>query len=137
MFVAYWSQFPNNTGARGTLNRNGVYTGGNLNSRLLAEFDRKSDDGNAWTGSVREAWPGNAACSPGGAWLERWIPGWQALAELSIEAVQLALGWLGAAAPIVVWAVWGVGTLVMVGSGALLSLIVVLLREKPRAAAAA
>ena len=74
---------------------------------------------------------------PGGAWLGRWIPGWQALAELSIEAVQLALGWLGAAAPIVVWAVWGVGTLVMVGSGALLSLIVVLLREKPRAAAAA
>jgi prepilin-type N-terminal cleavage/methylation domain-containing protein len=70
MFVAYWSQFPNNAGVRGTLNRNGVYTGSNMNSRLLGEFDRKVDDGNAWTGSVREAWPGNAACAPGGAWLE-------------------------------------------------------------------
>lgn len=74
---------------------------------------------------------------PGGAWLERWIPGWQALAELSIEAVQLALGWLGAAAPIVVWAVWGVGTLLLVGGGAVLSLIIVLLRDKPKAAVAA
>ncbi len=74
---------------------------------------------------------------PGGDWLERWFPGWQALAELSIEAVQLALGWLGAAAPIVVWAVWGVGTLLLVGGGAVLSLIVVLLRDKPRAPAAA
>jgi prepilin-type N-terminal cleavage/methylation domain-containing protein len=70
MFVAYWNQFPNSAGVRGTLTRNGVYTGGNLNSRLLGEFDRKVDDGNAWTGSVREANPGNAACAPAGAWLE-------------------------------------------------------------------
>lgn len=74
---------------------------------------------------------------PGGAWLERWFPGWQALAELAVEAVQLALGWLGGAAPIVVWAVWGVGTLLLVGGGAVLSLIIVLLRDKPRAAATA
>jgi hypothetical protein len=74
---------------------------------------------------------------PFGAWLERWFPGWQALAELAIEAVQLALGWLGAAAPIVVWAVWGVGTLLLVGGGAVLSLIIVLLRDKPKAPVAA
>lgn len=74
---------------------------------------------------------------PGGAWLEQWFPGWQALAELTIEAVQLALGWLGAAAPVVVWAVWGVGTLLLVGCGALLSLIVALLRDKPKAPVAA
>ena len=69
---------------------------------------------------------------PFAALLERWVPGWQTLVELSIDAVQWALGWLGAAAPIVVWVVWGGGVLVLTGIGAVLSLIVVLLREKPR-----
>lgn len=67
---------------------------------------------------------------PFGHWLEQWVPGWQALAELSIDAVQWLLSWLGAAAPIVVWAVWGTGTLALVAGGALLSLLVVLLRDK-------
>lgn len=69
---------------------------------------------------------------PFAALLERWVPGWQVLVELSIDAVQWMLGWLGAAAPIVVWVVWGGGVLVLTGIGAVLSLIVVLLREKPR-----
>ena len=70
-------------------------------------------------------------------WLDRWIPGWQAMAELAIDAVQLALASLGAAAPVVVWVVWGVGTFVLTGAGALLSLMVVLLRdERPQAPAA-
>lgn len=73
---------------------------------------------------------------PFGAWLDAWMPGWQALAELAIDSVQWALGWMGGAAPVVVWAVWGVGTLLMVGGGAFLSLVVVLLRDKPRTAAA-
>ncbi len=67
---------------------------------------------------------------PLGAWLDAWVPGWQAVAELAIDTVQWALGWMGAAAPVVVWAVWGVGTLFMAGAGALLSLVVVLLRDK-------
>lgn len=67
---------------------------------------------------------------PFGHWLEQWVPGWQTLAELSIDAVQWLLGWLGAAAPIVVWAVWGAGILALVSGGALLSLLVVLLRDK-------
>ena len=71
---------------------------------------------------------------PYGAWLERWVPGWQALAELSIDAVQWALGWMGAAAPIVVWVIWGLGTLLMVGAGAVTSMIIVMLRDKPRPA---
>jgi hypothetical protein len=90
-------------------------------------------DHEQWLGEVRPL----IDQVPGGTWLEQWFPGWRALAELSMDAVQLALGWLGAAAPIVVWAVWGVGTLLIVGGGAVLSLIVVLLREKPRAPAAA
>lgn len=71
---------------------------------------------------------------PYGAWLERWVPGWQALAELSIDAVQWALGWMGAAAPVVVWVIWGLGTLLMVGAGAVTSLIIVMLRDRPRPA---
>jgi len=73
---------------------------------------------------------------PFGAWLDAWIPGWQALAALAIDGVQWALGWTVGAAPVVAWAVWGVGTLAMVGGGALLSLLVLLLRDKPRPAAA-
>lgn len=70
---------------------------------------------------------------PFGPWLDRWLPGWQALVELGIDAVQLALGALGASAPIVVWVVWGLGTLLLVGAAGLLSLFVVLVRDKPAA----
>jgi len=69
---------------------------------------------------------------PFGRWLEQWVPGWQALAVWSIDAVQWLLGWMGAAAPIVVWAVWGAGTMTLVAGGALLSLGVVLLQDRPR-----
>lgn len=72
---------------------------------------------------------------PWGAWLEQWVPGWQAMTELAIDAVQLALGSLGTAAPVVVWVVWGVGTMLIVGAGALLSLSVVLLRDRAGAKA--
>jgi hypothetical protein len=66
---------------------------------------------------------------PFGEWLDQWLPGWQALAALTIDAVQMALGALGAAAPVVAWAVWGLGTLALVGFGALASLVVALVRE--------
>jgi hypothetical protein len=71
---------------------------------------------------------------PFGAWLDLWVPGWQALAAVTIDAVQWTLGWVGAAAPVAVWLVWGGGTLVMVAGGALLTVLVVLLRERPRPA---
>jgi hypothetical protein len=85
--------------------------------------------------SMDQAWLGDLRplidSVPFGGWLDRWLPGWQALVELAVDAVQIALGALGAAAPVVVWAVWGVGVLVLVGGGALLSLVVVLLRDAP------
>lgn len=62
--------------------------------------------------------------------LDRWVPGWQALAELAIDAVQWALGVLGGAAPTIVGVVWGVGTLALVAVGALLSLLVALLSDR-------
>lgn len=72
---------------------------------------------------------------PFSAWLDRWVPGWQAVTELAIDAVQLALGSLGAAAPVVVWVVWGVGVLVLSAIGGLVSLLVLLLREDGKAPA--
>jgi hypothetical protein len=68
---------------------------------------------------------------PYGEVVDRWLPGWRAMAELAIDLVQWVLGTLGGAAPVVVWAVWGVGTLLLVGGGAFLSLLVVVLRDKP------
>lgn len=74
---------------------------------------------------------------PFGAWLDHVVPGWQTLVELTIDALQWALGWMGAAAPVVVWAIWGLGVLALVAVGAGLSLVVALLRDKPRAPVAA
>jgi prepilin-type N-terminal cleavage/methylation domain-containing protein len=73
MFVAFWSVFSVAGGGNSAVNRNAIYTGSNLSSKLLAEFDRKTDDGNAWTGSVRSAWPGsgvNVCWDAAGAWRE-------------------------------------------------------------------
>ena len=73
MFVAFWNQFSVTGGGVSAVNRNAVYTGGNLSSKLLAEFDRKTDDGNALSGSVRSAWPGsgvNVCWDAAGAWRE-------------------------------------------------------------------
>lgn len=88
---------------------------------------------NAWLGDLKPL----IDEVPFGPWLDAWIPGWQALLELSIDSVQWLLGWMGAAAPVVVWVVWGLGTLMLVGGGALLSLVVVLLRDRKPAGPAA
>ena len=41
------------TGAVSTAWRHGVWTGWQLSSKLLGEVDRKTDDGNGWTGGMR------------------------------------------------------------------------------------
>jgi len=68
--------------------------------------------------------------------LDVWVPGWQALARGLIEATQTLLGWVGSGASVVVWLVWGAGALVVLGAGALLSLIVKLVAKVPDAASA-
>lgn len=70
MFIAYWNQF-NVAGARSTSSVNGVYTGGSVPSTVLAEIDRKIDDGNSGTGSFRAAWPRvtTASCSTAAGWV--------------------------------------------------------------------
>ena len=73
---------------------------------------------------------------PQAVWIDAWIPGWRELLHAALDLTRQALGWLGDAAPWAVWALWGMGALFAVGCGALMSLIVALLRPKPDAAAA-
>jgi hypothetical protein len=69
--------------------------------------------------------------------IERWIPGWQELLRAAMDLAQTVLGWVGSNAPLVAWIVWGIGTLVILAGGALLSLVVCLLKEKAPARPAA
>jgi len=71
---------------------------------------------------------------PFGELLSQWLPGWQELLRAGISLTQSALGWVGGAARLVVWVVWAVGALLLAGSGGLLTLMVVLLRDKPKPA---
>jgi hypothetical protein len=70
---------------------------------------------------------------PCGEAIERWIPGWQGLMQALIELAAVLLRWVGDWAPLVAWAAWGVGALVIAGSAGLVSLIVVALRPKAAA----
>ncbi|MBI5259880.1 MAG: hypothetical protein HY855_25495 [Burkholderiales bacterium] len=69
---------------------------------------------------------------PYGAVVERWFPGWQDALKLAIDLMQQALAWLGGAAPLLVWAVWGVGTAVMlIGAGVLTAIIALVRKNSP------
>lgn len=73
---------------------------------------------------------------PYGEVLGAWIPGWQDLLRMSIDFTQVMLGWIGGAAPVVVWVVWGLGTLVIVGLGLVLTAVIKLVRRAAAPAAA-
>ncbi len=70
MFVAFWNQY-NNNGRPSRSSANGIYTGRSIASTVLAEIDRKVDDGNPRTGSFRSAWPRLATntCVRGATWV--------------------------------------------------------------------
>lgn len=68
---------------------------------------------------------------PFSALLDAWLPGWQTLALALIDATQALLGWVGTGAALVVWLVWGAGGLLLLGTGALLSLFVKLVAKVP------
>ncbi len=68
MFVAYY----NNYYTAGTAtSRNGIYTGRSIPSSVMAEIDRKIDDGTPQTGSFRSAYPvaTSASCVSGNVWV--------------------------------------------------------------------
>jgi hypothetical protein len=48
---------------------------------------------------------------PYGALISQWLPGWQDWLRASIDLTQMLLGWVGGAAPVIVWVLWGVGTI--------------------------
>jgi len=66
---------------------------------------------------------------PYGSVIEQWVPGWQALLHSLIGLVQTLLGWLGGAAGVIVVIIWGLGTAVVVGVAALLTVIIRLVRK--------
>ena len=60
----------------------------------------------------------------------QWIPGWQEMLMATLDMTQVLLGWVGGAAPIIVWVLWGLGVAVMVGLALVLSLLIRLLRRR-------
>jgi hypothetical protein len=64
IFAVFWTWFfrPDGVGW-GVTYSHAVSTGWNLTSKMLGEFDRKLDDGNAWTGSVRRGFGGDSRCA--------------------------------------------------------------------------
>ena len=87
--------------------------------------------GPAWLDGL----PDWAASLPGGGLLETWWPDWQAAAAALATVVASVTGWLGAAGSVLVWAVWGVGTLVVLALAALLSWAVHRFAPRPLASA--
>ena len=66
---------------------------------------------------------------PYGQVISQWIPGWQDLLRMTIDLTQIVLAWVGSAAPVVVWVVWGFGTMVILVIAALLSLLIKVMRR--------
>ena len=83
--------------------------------------------------SLNGAWVSNIdpwlAQLPFGGWLEGWFPEWLQVAHRLLDGLQALLAWLGGAAPVLVWALWGVVTLVLLTLAAGLSLLVALIRR--------
>jgi len=66
---------------------------------------------------------------PFGAVIEQWVPGWQALLHSTLSLSQTLLGWVGGAAGVIVAVIWGLGTALLVGVAALLTLLLRVLRS--------
>jgi hypothetical protein len=74
---------------------------------------------------------------PGTAWMEVWLPGWKDLLLSLLDLSRALLGWAGTTGQWVVGLVWGLGALLIVGAGVVLSLLVGLARKAGAKAAAA
>ncbi len=69
MFVAYSSVFIDHP-SLSKRSQNGIFTGGTIPSKVLAEIDRKVDDGKPGTGSFRAAYPYyGKTCQKNGQWV--------------------------------------------------------------------
>jgi hypothetical protein len=72
---------------------------------------------------------------PLSAWIERWVPGWIDALHMAADLMQGLLGWLGGAAPVLVWVVWAIGAVLLLGLAMLLTVVIALVRKNspPRA----
>ncbi len=66
---------------------------------------------------------------PFAGWLEGWFPEWLQLAHAMLDGLQSLVTWLGAAAPVLVWTVWGGAVVVTLLLAAGLSLLVALIKR--------
>jgi hypothetical protein len=82
-----------------------------------------------WVGDLKPL----IAQIPFGAFLDQWVPGWQALLSVGVDFTQTALRWAGAAAPWVVGLVWAVGAVLLLGVAALASVLLAVFRRKSAA----
>jgi hypothetical protein len=75
---------------------------------------------------------------PLSAWMERWLPGWIDALHMAADLMQAMLAWLGSAAPVLVWVIWAIGTVMLLGLALLLTMVIALVRKNspPPAAAA-
>lgn len=80
----------------------------------------------AWVTKV-EPW---LVALPFAGWLETWFPDWLVVAKAAVQGGAAVFDWLGGAAPVLVWAAWGVGALLLLVLGGALSLLVALIRRK-------
>ncbi len=79
--------------------------------------------------AVLGTWSGRVAELPGAAWLDVWLPGWDGLLSAQLELTRglfLALGQVG---PWLVWGLWALGAVLIVGCGAAASALVAVARR--------
>lgn len=69
---------------------------------------------------------------PFAAWLDHWIPGWEAMTLALLDLTRTLLGWAGGAGVVIVWLLWAVGALVLLGCATVLSVVVALVRRGTR-----
>ena len=79
-----------------------------------------------WVGDLKP----RVAQIPGSDSIEGWLPGWQDMLRSLLDLTQTLLDWAGAPGQWVVSLVWAVGSLMILGTGAVLSLLVTLARKK-------
>lgn len=75
------------------------------------------------------------AGTPGAEWVDMVVPGWREAVVQSAQVLGSVLGWLGGALPVIVWVIWGFGTLGLVLCAVLLSGLVALARKASAPAA--
>lgn len=73
---------------------------------------------------------------PGAVWMDLWAPGWREAVVQTADVLAALLGWMGAALPVLVWVIFGLGAVGLVGFAVLLSALVAVSRRKTTTAAA-